>query len=150
METAAQKNLWDEKLGLFISGPDRQVSWASQAWMVLSGIPTPEQSRRALINVMKDSTAAKPVTPYMYHYMVEALLKAGLRDEAVKLMSEYWGGMIRKGADTFWEVYIPDDDYASPYNSHVMNSYCHAWSCTPTYLLRVLLPATAVKRDKLI
>jgi len=150
MESAAHKNLWDEKLGLFISGPDRQVSWASQAWMVLSGIPTPEQSRRALLNVMKDSTAAKPVTPYMYHYMVEALLKAGLRDEAVKLMSEYWGGMIRKGADTFWEVYIPDDDYASPYNSHVMNSYCHAWSCTPTYLLRVLLPATAVKRDELI
>jgi len=145
METAAQKNLWDEKLGLFISGPDRQVSWASQAWMVLSGIPTPEQSRRAMINVMKDSAAVKPVTPYTYHYMVEALLKAGLRDEAIKLMSEYWGGMIRKGADTFWEVYIPDDDYASPYNSHVMNSYCHAWSCTPTYLLRVLLPATAEK-----
>jgi len=145
METAAQKNLWDEQLGLFISGPDRQVSWASQAWMVLSGIPTPEQSRRAMINVMKASAAVKPVTPYTYHYMVEALLKAGLRDDAVKLMSEYWGGMIRKGADTFWEVYIPDDDYASPYNSHVMNSYCHAWSCTPTYLLRVLLPATAVR-----
>jgi len=139
MESAAQKNLWDEKLGLFISGPDRQVSWASQAWMVLSGIPSPEQSCRALINVMKDATAAKPVTTYMYHYMVEALLKAGLRDEAVKLMSEYWGGMIRKGADTFWEVYIPGDDYASPYNSHIINSYCHAWSCTPTYLLRVLL-----------
>jgi len=145
MESAAQKNLWDEKLGLFISGPDRQVSWASQAWMVLSGIPSPEQSRRALIHVMKDAAAIKPVTPYMYHYMVEALLKAGLRDEAVKLMSEYWGGMIRKGADTFWEVYIPGDDYASPYNSHIINSYCHAWSCTPTYLLRVLLPATAVR-----
>jgi len=145
IENAAQKNLWDEKLGLFISGPDRQVSWASQAWMVLSGIPTPEQSRRAMINVMKDSAAVKPVTPYTYHYMVEALLKAGLRDEAIELMSEYWGGMIRKGADTFWEVYIPDDDYASPYNSHVMNSYCHAWSCTPTYLLRALLPATAEK-----
>jgi len=145
MESAAQKNLWDEKLGLFISGPDRQVSWASQAWMVLAGVASPGQSRRALLHVMKDSTAAKPVTPYTYHYMIEALLKAGLRDEAVKLMSEYWGGMIRKGADTFWEVYIPDDDYASPYNSHVMNSYCHAWSCTPTYLLRVLLPATAVK-----
>jgi alpha-L-rhamnosidase len=24
----------------------------------------------------------------------------------------------------------------SPYNSHLMNSYCHAWSCTPTYFLR--------------
>ena len=145
MEKAARNQLWDEKLGMFISGPDRQVSWASQAWMVLAGVSSPEQSQRALLNVMKDSTAAKPVTPYMYHYMVEALLTAGLRDEAVKLMSYYWGEMVQKGADTFWEVYIPGDDYASPYNSHLMNSYCHAWSCTPSYLLRVLLPATAVK-----
>ena len=27
---------------------------------------------------------------------------------------------------------------ASPYGSHLMNSYCHAWSCTPAYLLRSL------------
>jgi len=145
MEAASRKYLWDESLGMFISGPDRQVSWASQAWMVLAGVSSPEQSRRALTNVMKNPSAVKPVTPYMYHYMVEALLKAGLKDEATKLMSYYWGGMIHKGADTFWEVYVPGDDCLSPYQSHLMNSYCHAWSCTPTYLLRVLLPATAVK-----
>lgn len=138
METAAQKFLWDESLGMFISGPERQVSWASQAWMVLAGVPSWEQGRRALINVISTPSAARPVTPYMYHYMVEALLMAGLKDEASKLLHNYWGGMIRKGADTFWEVYIPDDDYASPYHNYLMNSYCHAWSCTPAYLLRVL------------
>jgi len=76
------------------------------------------------------------VTPYMHHYVVEALLAAGLRDEASRYMQSYWGGMIAKGADTFWEVYVPGDDFLSPYKSHLMNSYCHAWSCTPTYLLR--------------
>jgi hypothetical protein len=44
--------------------------------------------------------------------------------------------MVRKGADTFWEVYRPGDDRLSPYKSHLMNSYCHAWSCTPAYFLR--------------
>ncbi len=44
--------------------------------------------------------------------------------------------MVRKGADTFWEVYVSGDARLSPYQSHLMNSYCHAWSCTPTYLLR--------------
>jgi hypothetical protein len=68
--------------------------------------------------------------------VVEALLEAGLREEASALLHAYWGGMIRKGADTFWEVYLPDDDFASPYKSHLVNSYCHAWSCTPTYFLR--------------
>jgi alpha-L-rhamnosidase len=145
METAAQKFLWDESIGMFVSGPERQVSWASQAWMVLAGIPSHEQGRRALINVINDPSATKPVTPYMYHYMVEALLISGLKDEAAILLHNYWGGMIRKGADTFWEVYIPDDDYASPYQNYLMNSYCHAWSCTPAYLLRVFFVDKAEK-----
>lgn len=136
METAARKNLWDESLGLFISGPQREVSWASQAWMVLAGVPSAEQARRAMTGVSRHPHAEKPVTPYMHHYVVEALLSAGLRDEAGRYMQSYWGGMIKKGADTFWEVYVPGDDFLSPYKSHLMNSYCHAWSCTPTYLLR--------------
>lgn len=144
METAAQRHLWDDALGMFVSGPDRQVSWASQAWMVLAGVPSEEQGRRAMLNVMASPAAAKPVTPYMYHYVVEALLAVGLKDEATDLLHDYWGGMIKKGADTFWEVYVPDDDYASPYHSHLINSYCHAWSCTPSYFLRVLFPANAV------
>ena len=136
METAARQQLWDDSLGLFISGPKREVSWASQAWMVLAGVPSAEQARRALSGVMQHPGAEKPVTPYMHHYFVEALLAAGLREEAWRHVQSYWGGMIRKGADTFWEVYLPEDDFASPYKSHLMNSYCHAWSCTPAYLLR--------------
>lgn len=136
MESAARKNLWDDVQGVFISGPKREVSWASQAWMVLAGVTSPEQAKRALSCVMTNATAAKPVTPYMHHYVVEALLAAGLRDDAMQLLQSYWGGMIKKGADTFWEVYLPDDDHASPYSSYLINSYCHAWSCTPTYLLR--------------
>lgn len=136
METAARKHLWDDSLGMFVSGPKHEVSWASQAWMVLAGVPSAEQAKRAMSGVMRHATAEKPVTPYMHHYVVEALLTAGLREEAARHMQAYWGGMIKKGADTFWEVYIPEDDFASPYKSHLMNSYCHAWSCTPTYLLR--------------
>ena len=136
MEAAARKFLWDDALGLFISGPKREISWASQAWMVLAGVPSPKQAKRAMSGVMKCAAAAKPVTPYMHHYVVEALLAAGLRRDASRLLQSYWGGMIRKGADTFWEVYLPDDDLASPYNGHLINSYCHAWSCTPAYFLR--------------
>jgi len=136
MENAARKNLWDESQGLFVSGPKREISWASQAWMTLAGVPSPEQARRAMSGVLRSPTAEKPVTPYMNHYIVEALQAAGLADEAAAHLNAYWGGMVKKGADTFWEVYVPGDDHLSPYNSHLMNSYCHAWSCTPTYLLR--------------
>jgi hypothetical protein len=56
--------------------------------------------------------------------------------EAGQMIKDYWGGMVKKGADTFWEVYDPEDDFLSPYGSFMMNSYCHAWSCTPVYFLR--------------
>jgi len=46
------------------------------------------------------------------------------------------GGMIRDGADTFWEVYDPGNAWLCPYNSHHVNSYGHAWSCTPAYFIR--------------
>jgi len=136
METAALQNLWDDSVDMFASGPKHEISWASQAWMVLAGVPSPTQAKAAMLNVMRYAKAEKPVTPYMHHYVVEALLTAGLSEEASRHLHSYWGGMVRKGADTFWEVYVPEDDYASPYKSHQMNSYCHAWSCTPTYLLR--------------
>ncbi|HRY49535.1 MAG TPA: hypothetical protein P5186_15915 [Candidatus Paceibacterota bacterium] len=136
MEAAARQQLWDPKLGLFVSGPKREISWASQAWMVLAGVPSREQARQAMTGVMRQPGADKPVTPYMHHYMVEALLAAGLRDEGMAHLHHYWGGMLKKGADTFWEVYVPGDDHLSPYGSHLINSYCHAWSCTPTYFLR--------------
>lgn len=136
MENAARQHLWDESLGLFVSGPQRELSWASQAWMTLAGVPSPAQAKRAMGGAIKHPTAEKPVTPYMHHYVVEALQAAGLNDEASAHLHAYWGGMVKKGADTFWEVYVPADEKLSPYKSHLMNSYCHAWSCTPTYLLR--------------
>jgi hypothetical protein len=136
MEEAARKHLWDESLGLFISGPKREISWASQAWLVLAAVPMREQAQRAMKGVMAHAGAEKPVTPYMHHYIVAALQAAGLRDEAWGHMQSYWGEMVKKGADTFWEVYVSGDDFLSPYGSHLMNSYCHAWSCTPTFFLR--------------
>ena len=55
---------------------------------------------------------------------------------ALEEMKRYWGEMILDGADTFWELYNPYNKHESPYGSSMVNSYCHAWSCTPTYLLR--------------
>ena len=75
-------------------------------------------------------------TPYMRHYYLEALLAAGLEDRALEHIRRIWGGMLAQGADTFWEVFDPADPEASPYGGSIVNSYCHAWSCSPAYLLR--------------
>lgn len=84
---------------------------------------------------MKSGDSVKVGTPYAMHYVIEAMIKCGMKAEARRLLESYWGGMVRKGADTFWEVYDPNDDYISPYGFFPLNSACHAWSCTPVYFI---------------
>jgi hypothetical protein len=138
MRSAARSALFDPQRGVFVSGPARQVSWASQAWMAIAGVAqSGAEAGTALKRAMTMPDAVKPVTPYLYHYVVEGLIAAGERGEALKLLKHYWGGMALAGADTFWEVYDPDNPLVSPYGDVHINSFCHAWSCTPSYLLRV-------------
>jgi hypothetical protein len=134
---AGRKAFFDGSRKVFVSGPKRQVSWASQAWMVLSEIATLEEGSVALRTARDMPDSVRPGGPYLYHYFVEAMLKCGLKDEALGLLRTYWGGMVKNGADAFWEVYDPANPMLSPYGDPLINSYCHAWSCTPAYLLRV-------------
>jgi len=138
MTAAARTAFHDPSRKVFVSGPQRQVSWASQAWMTLSGIASNEEAKQAFRAVAAQTGAVRPGAPYLYHYVAEAMLQCGLKQEARQLVETYWGGMVKAGADTFWEVYDPSNAGLSPYGSTLVNSYCHAWSCTPAYLLRSL------------
>ncbi len=138
LSTAAH-SFFDHEKGVFVSGPNRQVSWASQAWMALADFLPPATSKSALLSAMRDPSATKPLTPYLYHYVAEALARVGAEAECLDILTSYWGGMAAAGADTFWECYDPQDSRRSPYGDCHNNSYCHAWSCTPSYLLRKVL-----------
>lgn len=104
--------------------------------MVLGGVPNKAEAQRALKAVKTYPEVVRPGGPYLYHYYIEALLKSELYEDARQEVADYWGAMVEKGADTFWEVYDPADEFRSPYNFYPVNSYCHAWSCTPTYFIR--------------
>ncbi|GKT66286.1 alpha-L-rhamnosidase [Colletotrichum tofieldiae] len=121
---------------LFVSGPKSQVSFASASWLVLAEAFPKDVARTALLNTLAHPEAVKPLTPYLWHHVCDALATVGCFEECVNIMTSYWGGMVRAGGDTFWECFNPDDPRASPYGDVRNNSFCHAWSCTPTYLLR--------------
>jgi len=136
MTAAAREAFFDPARELFLSGPAKQASWATQAWMIHSGIASQQEGRAALEAIAGAREAVPPVTPYLYHYVADAMLTCGMKAEALELIETYWGGMVKAGADTFWEVYNPSNPSLSPYNSLLVNSYCHAWSCTPAWFLR--------------
>lgn len=136
VESGAKNILWDEKERFFISGRDKQLSWTSQIWMVLARIFPKEINRDILCRLLKSDSMTGIATPYMYHYLIEALLQNDMREEAYKCLEWYWGQMAEEGADCFYELYDPDNKTASPYGSRMIHSYCHAWSCTPAYFIR--------------
>lgn len=135
----AKEKLFRQDRNLFVTGKE-EFNIASQVWMVLAGVMSPEENRKIMKTAVQELFPVKDIaTPYMYHHIVEALFEAGLKEEAVSLMKNYWGKMIDLGADTFWEAFDPDRPDYSPYGSPIVNSYCHAWSCTPVYLIKKYL-----------
>ena len=131
----ARRRYYNAKQGLMVSPLGGQVSTHAQVWAIIGGILTPKEGAKALETVLTKQDVVRPGSPYAMHYLLEAMLRCGMKDKARETMVDYWGGMVRKGADTFWEVYDPSDDYRAPYGFHPLNSYCHAWSCTPTYYI---------------
>ena len=85
-------------------------------------------------------------------YMLEALAMGGYYDEALDIISRYWGGMLDVGATTFWEDFDLDwtrnaarldeftpegkDDIHGSFGSYCYPSYrhslCHGWASGPT------------------
>ena len=135
----AREHLYRPERKLFVTG-NEEFNIASQVWMVLAGVMSPEENREIMQTTIREMFPITGIaTPYMYHHIVEALFQAGLKDDAVTLMKNYWGKMIDLGADTFWEAFDPNQPDYSPYGSPIVNSYCHAWSCTPVYLIKKYL-----------
>ncbi len=133
---AALEHFFDKEKGLFVSGKDKQISYASNVWCVLAGLLSSEENQLVLKRLEENEEAVKPVSPYLMHYYLEALCVSSLEDEAKDIMRSYWGKMIELGADTFFELFNPKNPDESPYGGKAVNSYCHAWSCTPSYFLR--------------
>lgn len=130
------RHFYDAERHLFVSGDSRQVSWASQVWFILAGVPDTHEATLCLQAAEECINIERMVTPYMMHHYIEALVSVGQTQKAREKMQDYWGGMIKQGADTFWELFNPADPDESPYGSPIVNSYCHAWSCTPLWFLR--------------
>lgn len=133
----AYRQLFDAERNAFLNSYDRfQYSVHAQVWMILGGVIGGEQARSVLRQALCAEDCLQPVTPYMHHYIVEAMIRLDMKSEALEYIRNYWGSMVQLGADTFWEVYVKDDLNVSPYGDILINSYCHAWSCTPSYFIR--------------
>ncbi len=131
LKEAALHHLWDNERQVFISGAVRQVSWASQIWLVLAEVGTAGQRQALMRRLQQQPPAIAMNTPYLRHHHIVALLQSGLREEAVAEIKAYWGRWSPTAPTPSGKFSTPNILTFSPYGSKLINSYCHAWSCTP-------------------
>jgi len=110
----------------------RHVSRFTTAWALLQGVGDAHQ-RTAMAEILANAAGrAEPTTTgYGQTYNVAALFEAGHPDAALALVRRYWGGMLDRGATTFWESFDPDEDRATEldlYGRRFGVSLCHGWS----------------------
>jgi hypothetical protein len=99
---------------------------------------TEEQKQQVKEHVLLNDSIQKITTPYMRFYELEALCAMGEQDYVLKEMKNYWGGMLKLGATSFWEEYNPEKkgaEHYAMYGREFGKSLCHAWGASPIYLL---------------
>lgn len=97
-----------------------------------------QQKEAVKKSVLLNDSIQKITTPYMQFYELEALCAMEEQDYVLKEMKEYWGGMLKLGATTFWEEYNPAQkgaEHYAMYGRAFGKSLCHAWGASPVYLL---------------
>ena len=157
MESSCQQTA--SKLRNYV--PDSGGNKQAAALLSISGLGDPEACAQTILN-----DGPNGFSTFFGYYMLEALAKAGKYEEAMKMISDYWGAMIDLGATTFWEdleysqvakasridELVPEGAYdihgdggAYCYVGY-RHSYCHGWASGPTsWLSQHVLGVKAVE-----
>lgn len=132
---------WNEEKGAyidsFVSGKGH-VSRHANIFAILFDIADGEKQEQIIEKVLHNDGVPQITTPYFKFYEMDALCRMGYLDEVLAKIREYWGGMLERGAVTFWEEFNPDapvEEQYDMYGDKFGKSLCHAWSASPVYLL---------------
>ena len=118
------------------------------ALMAIAGLMDPEEACEKFISV----GGPKGFSTFYGYYMLEALARAGRYEEAMDIISQFWGGMLDMGATTFWEdfdldwtrnagridEFVPEGkqdihgDFGGYCYVGFRHSFCHGWASGPT------------------
>ncbi len=133
---AARRELYDEKIGLYVSGENREVSWRSQICAAASGIE-PKENVKALFERAEkypDCRGIQSTTTYALY--IQALIDCDIKEKALEVIKDYFGAQLREGGTTFFEHFNFDWIFACPYRHIIVDSYCHSCQAIASYFIR--------------
>lgn len=127
----------------------------AEAMRVLAGAVPAEEGAKLL-----ERGGSRGLSSFMSYYILRALAEGGKGEFALNAMKEFYGGMLDRGAKTFWEDFSVDwlegsgridelpkegekdihGDFGAFCYEGYRHSLCHGWSCGPiAFLTRVVL-----------
>lgn len=134
---------WNEEKRAFVHTVENgrqsdEVTRYANMFAVLYDFVDGQRGQDILSGVLLNDSIMPITTPYMRFYELEALCVLGEHDRVLDDMRDYWGGMLKEGATSFWETYDPEEGYPQRlgmYGHPYAKSLCHAWGASPIYLL---------------
>ena len=136
-----RKFYWDQEKGAFIDSFEsgkRNVTRHANIFAILFHIATAEEQEKILENVIKNDAIPAITTPYFNFFELDMLCQTGNLEFVLNKMRSYWGGMLERGAVTFWEEFDPKapvEEQYDMYGDRFGKSLCHAWAASPIYFL---------------
>jgi len=133
---------WSKERGAFLHSRKNgilsdEVTRYANMFAILFGYVDSEKEKEIKENVILNDNILKITTPYMKFYELASLCEIGEKEKAIEFVRDYWGGMLKLGATTFWESYDPEqegDEHYAMYGRPFGKSLCHAWGANPVYL----------------
>lgn len=123
MFTFRQSADWDNTLGIH-----------SISNLVNAGVLQPSEMERFWKNAFSDRQQRLSYSPFNQFFIIQAMARMGKTEEALTTIDDCWGGQLRYGGTSFFEVYRPSWNTAIGANGAPVNnqcgytSLCHPWS----------------------
>ncbi|WP_337099866.1 alpha-L-rhamnosidase-related protein [Paenibacillus sp. YIM B09110] len=151
LHIAVRSLLRDQEKGLYADcltdeGLSGSFTYQTNFIALWSGMMTDDEADDFIQNVFAAGQCPELKGAFFYHIVLESLFTRGYANMALNIMRNYWGGMVARGATTWWETFDPSSSpctIPSPYQGNTPSylsddtpvSLCHGWGAAPTYLL---------------
>ena len=134
--TAFNDQFWSEESGAYVDcnvdGKFSSIISEQTNYLAISfGLADVHKREQIWDSLHTADSIVKSSGPYFDFYVLQAMARMGKAGDALNRIRKVWGGMIDRGATTWWETFDP----AWPEDKICPSSLCHAWSGAPTYFL---------------
>lgn len=132
---------WNPEFNLFADSWHDGVrsnfySWQMNLLAIYGGLVKPDQYGEMFDRIFKPDGSLQEVfaistseNPYFKYFVLETAVAIGRRQWALNTIRRYWGGMVARGAATWWEFFNPLE------GDHPEGSLCHGYGVTPNGFL---------------